>query len=288
MYCPHCGKEVSEEHKHCQYCGGSLQGSGKGQKNTTIGIVAVVCCLICAIVAITAIAFNSKEAEKDVATEPAAQEEAVTEENTSVAVNVVEEASVPDSQQWVDAYLWPSDRYYITVDDLRGYTQEGVAAIRNEIYARHGYVFQTDKWRNYFSQFSWYVPNANFSDSMFNDVENANIATIVDYEKSMGWRGDTAPSSSSYAAIDGYLWPTNSCYITESDLAGYSQDEVAAIRNEIYARHGYEFQTDKWRNYFSQFSWYSPNSSFSESQFSDIEEANLATIIAYEKSKGWY
>lgn len=87
-----------------------------------------------------------------------------------------------------DDYIFPSDREYITFEFLSTLSKDQIALIRNEIYARHGYIFQTDKYINYFSQKSWYVPNPNFSESLFNEIEKANKDTIVSYETEMGWR----------------------------------------------------------------------------------------------------
>lgn len=90
-------------------------------------------------------------------------------------------------------YLFPSDSQYITWYDLYGYTQEDVALIRNEIYARHGCTFNTASIRNYFLSQGWYHPveglNAsNFDSSVFNDYEKENVDTILAYEREMGWR----------------------------------------------------------------------------------------------------
>lgn len=87
-----------------------------------------------------------------------------------------------------DQFLFESDRYYITDYDLYGKTQHEVALIRNEIYARHGYVFSTAEYATYFSQKSWYVPNPNFSEALFNDIEKANKEFLVQYEIDRGWR----------------------------------------------------------------------------------------------------
>lgn len=86
-------------------------------------------------------------------------------------------------------YLFPSDTKYITKADLDGLTKDEVALIRNEIYARHGYIFTTNKTvKAYFESQSWYKPNSNFSESMFNEIERANKDFIVKYEKEKGWR----------------------------------------------------------------------------------------------------
>ena len=100
-------------------------------------------------------------------------------------------------------------------------------------------------------------------------------------------------SGSYYSSVKsgGYLWPTDSQYITYADLSGYDSDTVAAIRNEIYARHGYAFQTARWKNYFGNKSWYVRDNSCTQSvamsRMNKIEKANVATIVQYEKDMGW-
>ena len=56
---------------------------------------------------------------------------------------------------------------------------------RNEIYARHGYIFQDPMFVNYFNSKSWYKPQYTgdqFDDSVFNDYERANIQFILSHE----------------------------------------------------------------------------------------------------------
>ena len=83
------------------------------------------------------------------------------------------------------SYLFPSHTAYITEADLRGLTKHEVSLIRNEIYARHGYIFKQEEFKVYFNTQDWYNPNENFSTSMFNEIERANIDFIVNYEKKM-------------------------------------------------------------------------------------------------------
>lgn len=85
-------------------------------------------------------------------------------------------------------YLFPSDSQYITTADLAGRSQQEVTLIRNEIYARHGYIFKSQDIQNYFAEKSWYYPNQYFDESLLNAVEKSNIDTIIAYEKQMGWR----------------------------------------------------------------------------------------------------
>lgn len=91
-----------------------------------------------------------------------------------------------------DGYLWPTDSYYISYSDLDFMEKDTVRALLNEIYARHGYVFETARWSTYFNNKSWYVKNPNVTKDTVNgylsSVEKKNIETIAAYEKKMGWR----------------------------------------------------------------------------------------------------
>lgn len=106
--------------------------------------------------------------------------------------------------------------------------------------------------------------------------------------------GDGAAHANDYydeVGNNGYLWPSDTEYIVTSDLSGLNQDTVAAIRNEIYARHGYAFNSTRWQNYFSGKTWYHRDSSCTssniDSRLSDVERTNIATLVSYEESKGW-
>lgn len=90
-------------------------------------------------------------------------------------------------------FLFPSDTRYITYSDLDQFTREEVTLIRNEIYARYGYSFQSENIRSYFESQSWYyadpsVNSSTFSESMLNDYERTNLETILSYEREMGWK----------------------------------------------------------------------------------------------------
>lgn len=101
------------------------------------------------------------------------------------------------------------------------------------------------------------------------------------------------PSPTVSTPLNGdYLFPTDSQYITNADLDNFTQQEIVLLRNEIYARHGCNFQDETIRNYFLSKSWYHPveglnASTFSSTLFNDYESANVDTILAYERAKGW-
>ena len=86
-----------------------------------------------------------------------------------------------------DAHLWPTDTLTITDGDLNELTRIEVAAIRNEIFARHGYTFSSQEWADFFATANWYVPDAAFSNDMLNTTEKQNVETITAYEQARGW-----------------------------------------------------------------------------------------------------
>lgn len=65
-------------------------------------------------------------------------------------------------------------------------------------------------------------------------------------------------------------------------LESMSGSQLGLLRNEIYARHGYVFQSEALNVYFSQKSWYKPDPSIKEIHFSETEQANFDLIKNYE------
>jgi membrane-associated protein TcaA len=87
------------------------------------------------------------------------------------------------------------------------------------------------------------------------------------------------PVSSGYSY---YLLPYSSySYINYSDIAGLSKKELRLARNEIYARHGYIFQSDDLRSYFNSQDWYVPDPSYN-GDLSSVEKNNVDFIKSYE------
>lgn len=50
--------------------------------------------------------------------------------------------------------------------------------MRNEIFARHGFIFKTDDMRNYFNSQSWYVPKYDNVNSFLTEIEKYNAELI--------------------------------------------------------------------------------------------------------------
>ena len=78
-----------------------------------------------------------------------------------------------------------------TPQDLSLLDSYGLKITRNEIYARHGRMFNDRDLQEYFQRQKWYVPQTasnDFDNSCLNEVERYNIELIKTYEQQVGGR----------------------------------------------------------------------------------------------------
>ena len=69
------------------------------------------------------------------------------------------------------------------------------------------------------------------------------------------------------------------------ELKTKSLDELRLLRNEIFARKGYKFNSEDLRKHFSSFEWYKPKYDNVDSILSDIDKKNIQTILVLERNK---
>lgn len=73
--------------------------------------------------------------------------------------------------------------YPIYSECLEALSASQLRLLRNEIYARHGYVFKSKELNDYFSQKSWYYPEPNLKEVELSGLEKENLDWIQYYEK---------------------------------------------------------------------------------------------------------
>lgn len=84
-------------------------------------------------------------------------------------------------------YIFPdSDKKYLSEDEIRSVDVDKLAFGRNEIFARHGYIFKNETYQEYFEGTSWYKGTVTASefdeDAVFNDQEKKNVELIKSIE----------------------------------------------------------------------------------------------------------
>ena len=113
---------------------------------------------------------------------------------TKAAAATPEPAATPaaDAEQTAQRgeYFFPdSASRYLTDEELSQYSSSDLELAKNEIYARHGRIFVTERISSYFNSKSWYngtIDAETFDaeqDSIFNEFELANIQKIAEMEQ---------------------------------------------------------------------------------------------------------
>jgi len=73
--------------------------------------------------------------------------------------------------------------------------------------------------------------------------------------------------------------------LTNSILGYFNLKELKIMRNEIFARHGYIFQTQEMKNHFELQNWYKGRYKDVNKELSDLEKLNIKLIRLMEKKK---
>lgn len=89
-------------------------------------------------------------------------------------------------------YVCPnSDSKKLKYSDIEDFDADMCRIARNEIYARHGRIFDSQDLNEYFNDKDWYTPlytADEFDESVLNKYEKYNRDLIVQYESDMGYR----------------------------------------------------------------------------------------------------
>lgn len=74
----------------------------------------------------------------------------------------------------------------MTYADVEGKSAEELRLMRNYIFARRGYIFESEDLKEYFERFSWYVPLYYDVTPRLSDIEKYNVNFIKEYETDFG------------------------------------------------------------------------------------------------------
>jgi hypothetical protein len=146
--------------------------------------------------------------------------------------------------------------------------------LRSEVEAIHGKRFESDAWlQQYFDERYWYKPADRYDPKSLSATELENLETISLAQK----------KSRRVALAPGDMELFENKTISEQMLHGLSLYELRLLRNEVYARHGRQFQAPWLSQYFFSQPWYQPDENFKDEELSGTDKQNVETIVAYEK-----
>ena len=52
-----------------------------------------------------------------------------------------------------------------------------------EIFAEYGFIFKSEKWKNYFEEKSWYKPQYDNVDQFMSETDKHNVKFILEYQR---------------------------------------------------------------------------------------------------------
>lgn len=85
--------------------------------------------------------------------------------------NNLNESNIPGNFPFTSTRL-------LSQSDIESYSKSDLKLMRNEIFARYGYIFKTDDMKSYFSNQSWYKPQFTDVSNKMSEVEKKNIELI--------------------------------------------------------------------------------------------------------------
>ena len=137
---------------------------------------------------------REKEKERRAKEKESEEGDVTTETQTepvSTEAQTVQPATMPSTVAINNEFILPdSSVRVLDKSELAGFSAEQCRLARNEIYAKHGRMFDDARLQNYFNSRSWYhgtIPAKQFNDNMLSDIEIQNRNLIIAFEKEMGY-----------------------------------------------------------------------------------------------------
>ena len=108
----------------------------------------------------------------------------------AAATTLADAGRAQDPFPWDDGQLLPhSEERVVAAEELDGLSVSELRIARNEIFARHGYVFQSEDLLDHFGETRWYVANPDARLDL-SPVERANVRVIQLTEESRTGEGE--------------------------------------------------------------------------------------------------
>ncbi len=191
-------------------------------------------------------------------------------ERRNLDVIRIAEASKHDTVQPGDMRYWQTRP--LTARKLGTHSGAEWRVLRSEVEAIHGKRFSEAWLQQYFEERYWYQASANYDPKKLTALEQKNLIVIADAQK----------KSRKIALAPGDMELFEDKLISERMLNGLSLNELRLLRNEIYARHGRQFQAPWLSQYFYAQPWYQPVETFKDEDVSGSDKQNVETIVTYE------
>lgn len=182
-----------------------------------------------------------------------------------------------------DYIISTSSTSIINTSSLNDYSMEELFIARNELFARHGYIFKNSpNLQAFFESKTWYTPVPDYTGKLSNDLENNNL----DYIKSIEFLKLSYENSS---IVDSdYVFPNSDKeLLTQDKISSLNDWQLIIAKNELFARYKLKFSNKELNSHFSSKSWYSidENVTATTITLNEIENTNLNLLLAEENKR---
>ncbi|MGY5267193.1 YARHG domain-containing protein [Paraclostridium bifermentans] len=279
--CKVCKKELPENATFCDGCGNKIIETSIKKQNkrqsmkviVSIAIVVTVCivAIIGVLISKDKILYNHYRIKGD-------KEESISK-SIDYYVDALEIKYTDEIVRDISDRIKESENFEEEITKLEGVLNEKDL---NNLYAKM-YVKKAEKNfndGNYETSFK-YLKKA--------EIYNYDIAKFEYYEDLIGFINNNY-SENDYPVYMGYgesyyiIPDSSSRYLTKEELYQYDKSSLGFIRNEIFARHGYVFKNEDYKNYFTSMPWYLPDSRFKGTlkELNPVEKHNVELIQSIE------
>lgn len=279
--CKVCKKELPENATFCDGCGNKIIETSIKKQNKRhsmkvivyIAIVVTVCivAIIGVLISKDKILYNHYRIKGD-------KEESISK-SIDYYVDALEIKYTDEIVRDISDRIKESENFEEEITKLEGVLNEKDL---NNLYAKM-YVKKAEKNfndGNYETSFK-YLKKA--------EIYNYDIAKFEYYEDLIGFINNNY-SENDYPVYMGYgesyyiIPDSSSRYLTKEELYQYDKSSLGFIRNEIFARHGYVFKNEDYKNYFTSMPWYLPDSRFKGTlkELNPVEKHNVELIQSIE------
>ena len=178
-------------------------------------------------------------------------------------------------QAWERMSKFDYSKQLATREQLKDLMLDDLGRLRGIVFGRHGRIFKDREIRSYLEEQPWYKPNPNFSNSMLNETERANLDLIRELE---------ARLHETIQPGDLRWWQTRA--FTAEQLGEHTAAEWRILRAEVEAIHGRRFDDQPWlQQYFEDRYWYKADPAYDSKRLSAVERRNLSTLDAAQRKQ---
>ena len=198
---------------------------------------------------------DETKSEQETNTEDETKSEQKTDSSSETSSASSAKEIVPEQIGENDGTIFSYEYDELSADSVKYLPKDILRIARNEIFAKHGYIFETEDLKQFFSYKEWYkgtVKPSDWNDSVLNECEKKNLELISKYEKEEHKALDVIYDNGYTKWTDGDFtitlpenWNEGSYYVTKTESTSATYYGFYSKNNVKYGFGGHVFTLTK-------------------------------------------